>query len=176
MRVSEFPLTQTHPWCVLQSWYRFLFFIFFASVSLSVYAMEICMFHGLILQIACRPLSPPRQCSACPYLPESTLQGCPCPASVPPCQTFISQHPNGSVTQHKHSSVTRHEIELPQGFTQKFVFTSGCHHSTPAPAFDIYYRLLTYIVCILLSACYMLHNVPGRGAIWMVAYVFTCQR
>lgn len=49
----------------------------------------------------------PARRSACPYLPESALQGCPCPARVPLCQTFISQHPNGSVTLHKPSSVTR---------------------------------------------------------------------
>lgn len=107
--------------------------------------MEIYGYHGLILQIACRPLSPPRHCSACPYLPESALQGCPCPAPVPLCQTFISRHPDGSVTQHKHSSVTRREVSRRNSYSWLVITIQKLH------------LLLTYII--------------GCGHI---LYVYTC--
>lgn len=148
----------------------------------------ICMFPGLILAL-CLPLHfklsafryhLPARRSACPYLPESALQGCPCPARVPLCQTFISQHPNGSVTQHKPSSVTRRrrrqkKRELPHGFMEKFVFVTSCHDSITTPVSNIYYELLTYITASIFVACYVLQNVPGKGAIWLVSYVSTCQ-
>lgn len=145
----------------------------------------ICMFPLLILAL-CLPhhfkLSAfryhlPARRSACPYLPESALQGCPCPARVPLCQTFISQHPNGSVTQHKPSSVTRRQKkkELPHGFTEKFVFGTSCHDSITAPVSNIYSKLLTYSIASIFVACSVLQNVPGKGAIWLVACVSTCQ-
>lgn len=103
------PLNTAHS-CIVWPAYGFFFLKSPASVGLyvcvhlHVLILALCLPHHFKLSAFRYHLPAPR--SACPYLPESALQGCPCPARVPLCQTFISQHPNGSVTQHKPSSVT----------------------------------------------------------------------
>lgn len=140
------------------------------------------MFSGLILAL-CLPhhfkLSAfryhlPARRSGCPYLPERALQGCPCPARVPLCQTFISQHPNGSVTQHKPSSVTRPtKMDPPHGFTGEIPYlllsrykNCTCFHILQA--FDIYY---SYTGLYLMPATCSKMSLEKAPSGWLLMFL-----